>query len=240
MSTNAATFPPVPLHAPELNQPLDFYACEKIRLSGRDGEALCAAAKAFPGGIEARADPHLLRAPLAALSRVTGLAVQFFVVKDGGSSEVGGFLIPSSPRVVFLNAGSSARIANIFAHEWVHALAKDPVKALLLKQATHRLNALIHPVRAARALDALATHYGDQAGVELTGNILSDALCLTSQWQSETLFADWSAVQELARKLWIETNPIAPTALRGADDADLSLGPKARARRRKAGPRRDF
>src|SRR5690606_1068892 len=107
---------------PELNEPLNSYEYQTIQLRGRDQEALTAATGAFSGGIEARTHPQSLDSALKRFSQTTGLAVLFFRVHGEGESRTGGFVSPSHPSAVFLNADSPARLANIFAHEWMHCL----------------------------------------------------------------------------------------------------------------------
>lgn len=90
----------VPLHDPELNRPLNSYEYGHIEFRGRAQEALSAAAKSFPGGIEARACPSGLHDVVRAVEESTGLSVRFFSGK--GSPRTGGFLSPSHPQFVFL------------------------------------------------------------------------------------------------------------------------------------------
>jgi hypothetical protein len=95
----------------------------------------------------------------------------------------------------------------------------------LLAEAADSIQRLLKPDAEARRLKELSAHYSaNQVGVELVANTIADALCARSQWDSEQLFDNWPEVQAVARALWKDANPISPSALSTADDADLSRG----------------
>ncbi len=214
---------PEVLLQPELHLPLHSYEYEAIQLGIRDEEALSAAGRALARRLEPVEGPENLGSALGRFTAATGLRVRFFREAGGRDAGTGGLVVSSHPAVIFLNAASPARGANLLAHEWTHSLDKDPRGREALLRFARTLDPLLIQERLHGEIKRLRRHYApEEIAPELLANIFGDALSPASQWGSDGLFHEWPAVRRAAVALWHAVNPLAPTGLQAADDAELA------------------